>query len=146
MRWAESYLSIPFRDRGDDRKGCDCWGLIRLVYREQLGIDLPAYENVGTGQDVEKIEQILEGHSGPEWKEISSGDEKAFDGILMKGLIRVKGKAHMGEIHMGIVVEPGKILHIEHGKNVTIGNYISDRRLKHRIVGFFRYEPDPGYI
>lgn len=146
MRWAESYLQIPYRDRGCDYNGCDCWGLVLLVYKEHLGIELPTYENIGIGQDAEKLQQILEAHSGPEWKEVSPGSERTFDCILMKGLVRFKGKAHMEEIHIGVVVQPGKIIHIEHGRNVTIGDYRTDQRLKHRLVGFYRYEPDSGHI
>ena len=37
--WAGAYVGIPYRDHGADRSGCDCWGLVRLVYRERARID-----------------------------------------------------------------------------------------------------------
>jgi cell wall-associated NlpC family hydrolase len=39
----DHFIGIPFVDRGYSHAGCDCWGLVRLVYAEVLGVDLPDY-------------------------------------------------------------------------------------------------------
>lgn len=37
------YIGIPFVDRGDTLEGADCYGLVRLVYKEQLQIEIPEF-------------------------------------------------------------------------------------------------------
>ena len=34
--WTQKYVGIPYRDLGRDMTGCDCWGLLRLVYGQEL--------------------------------------------------------------------------------------------------------------
>lgn len=38
------YLSIPYKHLGRSFAGCDCLGLVALVYKEELGIDIPIIE------------------------------------------------------------------------------------------------------
>ena len=38
-----NFVGIPHADLGRDRAGCDCYGLLRLVYAEDLGIALPSF-------------------------------------------------------------------------------------------------------
>jgi hypothetical protein len=37
----DKYIGIPFVDKGRDLKGSDCYGLAKVFYKEELGIDIP---------------------------------------------------------------------------------------------------------
>jgi len=37
------YIGIPFEDKRFDFNGCDCYGLVSLIYKQDLNIDLPVF-------------------------------------------------------------------------------------------------------
>lgn len=38
--WVDAYVGLEYADRGRERPAVDCYGLVRLVYLERLGIEL----------------------------------------------------------------------------------------------------------
>ncbi len=127
-----SYIGLPYEDKGRIREGIDCWGLVRLIYQEQLKIELPSYsENYVSSVDRQSVNKLVEEASIP-WLEISKGKERQFDVLLIK---------HVGfSRHVGIVISPsrGLMIHIVSGETSVVERY-KDGTISHRIVGFFRY-------
>lgn len=125
-----AYVGIPFADRGRTRQGCDCWGLLRLVLAELRGVELPSFaEDYVTAADRAAIASLIGGHLDA-WQEVPAGQEQAFDGILMRG---------MGGVgHVGLVVRPGLLLHVEGGQTSCIERYRTGL-LAQRVRGFYRY-------
>ena len=37
------FIGIPFKVGGEDFEGCDCWGLVKLYFKQILDIDIPDY-------------------------------------------------------------------------------------------------------
>ena len=126
----DDYIGLPFAERGRDRSGLDCWGLLALIYREQIGIELPSFaEAYTTTQDGEALSDLIAGNLGP-WRDVVRGSERVGDGVLMT----LSGQPR----HVGIVAAPGRVLHIERGMGSIIEPYTSPR-ISRRIVGFFRH-------
>lgn len=126
----DRYIGLPWIDHGGDFSGVDCWGLLRLVYRNELGIELPSYsEKYARDADRRDIAALIAGEREP-WDEIAQGHEQTFDGVLMRD----------GNVarHIGIVARSGRVLHVEHRRPSLIENYRAGT-LRPRIVGFFRY-------
>ena len=122
---------MPFRDKGRGKDGVDCWGLLRLVYEEQVGVRLPAFvEDYVTEQDTAAVAALIAGHTDG-WREIAEAEVRPLDAVLM----RQNGV----ERHIGIVVKRGLVLHVGLGEDSRIEPYNS-MRLRRRISRFMRYE------
>ncbi len=126
----ERFVGIPYLDRGRSIVGLDCWGLLWMVYRELRGIELQSYAGrYVTGADREATAQLIKGELSA-WREVAAGEEKTFDGVLMR-----EGKFPR---HIGIVTRPGMVLHVQEGETSRIERYRFGI-LANRVVGFYRY-------
>ena len=129
--WAGAYVGIPFKTHGRDRSGLDCWGLIELVQREQLGGHWPQYEGADwfAGQSPEVVATDAVIHT-THFTRLPEGQEQMGDGIL----IRMRGFP----FHVGLVLAPGRMLHTTEEAGSVIENYRS-MLWTHRMMGFYRY-------
>jgi cell wall-associated NlpC family hydrolase len=126
----DSFVGIPYLDRGRSIVGCDCWGLVLLIFRELRGIDLPSYvDRYQTGADRAAISYLIKGELDP-WDQVADGTETSFDGVLIR-----EGSFPR---HIGVVVTPGLMLHVERGETSRIERYRSGN-FAHRITGFYRF-------
>ena len=139
MRWTDKYIKIPFKDRGNGFDGCDCWGLLRLILREELGVEISDHSDVKAGDLLAKVRKITKGSvEDSEWQKIKPGQETTFDCVLMKGHVRCDGAIRSVPVHIGCVTLPGKLIHIEKERDVTVVNYRSHPLVKNRVLGFYR--------
>jgi len=131
----DGFVGLPYRDRGRDRDGLDCFGLLRLVYREALGIDLPSYaEDYVTAADRREVAGLISGQLDP-WDRIEEGAEIPGDALLMRN-----GRFAQ---HVGVVVPRRRVLHIEmSGVTSRIEPY-DHGPLAQRKAGFYRYRNSP---
>jgi probable lipoprotein NlpC len=114
--WYDNYIGIPFVEKGRDDSGVDCWGLVRLVYANHLGIFLPSYiEAYESTLDRETLKDIIKTQAEYYWEEPKKPEE--FDVIMLRmhGLVT----------HMGIVTKPGHMIHCMHDINTTHERYDS---------------------
>ena len=112
--WWNRYVGIPFAPGGNGVSGCDCWGLVRLVYRRVT--------------DAAFVSPMLDLVRDAFWERVSvpsPGDVAVF---------RVRGY----DSHVGLVTVPGYMLHVREGKDAVIEAY--DRRFwKNAFRGVYRY-------
>ncbi len=140
--WVAGYIGIPFLDLGRDRTGCDCWGLVRLVLAEQVGIQLlslaTCYGSEGNAAGVGDAIETERRSSA--WDRINTGEERPFDVVEMSGAARIPGSGWVfGPLHVGIVVAAGWLLHVERGTAAVLARYREDQVIRRRVLGFWRY-------
>ena len=128
--WAREYVGIEFAEHGDGRDGANCWGLVRLVQREQCDRTIPVYglRTVDPTDSAAVAREVAQAIG--EWMEVAPGREEEFDAVLM----RIAGEP----CHIGIVVRAGTMLHIRRGANAIIERYESIK-WRSRIIGFYRW-------
>lgn len=119
------YVGISHLDGGLDRDGIDCYGLVRLAYMEQLGIELPTYaaQLQGSAAIAEEIARQKE-----HWLQVEFA--RPFDVLLL----RMRGE----EKHLALVTIPGEMLHSLRGVGVVRERYDTGK-WRHRVEGIYRY-------
>lgn len=136
MRWLDDYMAIPFRDRGRDRQGCDCWGLARLILAERASIDVPPFDAIAT-DDTPAVAHTIAAERG-KFLEVERGAELPFDIVTMRAVCEVDGMAWGGEFHMGMVTMPGHLVHTERATGVQHVPF-SHPTVRDRIRRIFRH-------
>lgn len=130
MNWYEKYMSVPFVDKGREMDGADCWGLARLIYKDELGIELPdyldAYEHTLERKAISlHISDVYEKN----WVKVE--EPKEFDLVI----VDISGVP----MHIGIVTKKDHMIHCSRDVN-TAHESLKTSRWKHKIRGFARYE------
>lgn len=129
--WENCYIGLPYRLGGRDRNGIDCWGLVRLIHKEQLGIDLPAFAEVISLEDqAETINREKEG-----WNPVVI--EQTGDVVLFNIL--------GNPTHVGIITKPGFFIHAFENQDVRIER-LDDPKWKRRIKGIYRYASESSSV
>lgn len=130
MGW-DRFIGIAHRDGGRDRSGCDCWGLVRLVYAERLGIVLPSYADgyASTDERAEIAALVAGGRMSGVWRAVDRAQE--FDALLF----RVGPHAS----HIAVAVDARHMLHV-HAKAASVITPQRDPMWRNRLVGVYRHE------
>ncbi|NCC82352.1 MAG: hypothetical protein EOM04_08795 [Clostridia bacterium] len=132
ISWCEKYLGIPYVSLGRDFKGVDCYGLVYLVYKNELGIELPL---VNTNYN-----------NGLVCKEVAPLFEKNLDLFIKKGLVKETNYLNPYNLilfrrsgyisHIGICLHDNLFIHADLGSETCIEN-VKRNYWKHRKVGVY---------
>jgi len=104
------YINIPFKPQGRDFNGCDCLGLVRLIYKEELNIILPEYLDIDYNCNLNKnddtiLEDGWEEQMKLAWRPIRP-PYKRWDGLLFYASAR-----RVIADHIGLCIGDGKFIH-----------------------------------
>ncbi len=103
------YVDIPFKHRGRDFSGCDCLGIVILIYKEERGIILPDYldqeYNLRNKEDDSRLEEGWAEHMKLAWRPIKP-PFKRWDCLIFYA----NSKRIVAD-HMGICIGDDKFLH-----------------------------------
>lgn len=125
--WSNKYIGIPYVDKGRDTAGSDCWGLVRLVYKEELNIELPSFFSDYTVSDTDRIYELMSQYKEG-WEQLSLPSDKSV--VLFKILGKVS--------HIGVMINEHQFLHTKRNQDSSIES-INNPKWANRVAGFFKY-------
>lgn len=128
----DRYIGIPYLVNGRDFEGIDCWGLVHLIYKEELGIDVPSFaeDGIDANRTQELIAQYKEG-----WEQTDS--PKAGDVVIFK-ILGV-------DAHIALAISSTHFIHARQGQNSAIESF-DNPRWKTRFVGSYKYSPKKSVV
>lgn len=127
MIWWGRYVGVPFVDMGRAIEGLDCWGLIKIIYAEQLGIDLPDYGEI-SANDLLRVARAMK--NGQErWEAVDKPQE--FDLVAL----RLYDRGWVG--HVGVMVDGKRMLHTESTIEASVVP-LDHFTVRDRVAGFRR--------
>ena len=132
--WQNKYIGIPFLDKGRDTDGIDCWGLVRLVYKQEYNIDLPNFSADYEAEDAERMSDLLAQYKEG-WEKIDAPTEGC---IVLFNILGI-------ESHMGIAISTTHFLHARDRYDSAIESFESVS-WRNRITGFYKYSENKSAI
>ncbi|OJF92663.1 phage tail protein [Rhizobium sp. 58] len=128
--WTDRYIGLPHLDLGRTREGCDCYGLARIIFEQELGISLPDYRGYANCDERNEITALISGAAlSPMWAPVA-GQAAAYDIALFN-----RGRYAS---HIGIVASPGLMVHMAEAEHSRLEHYRSGL-WSHRLVGHYRH-------
>jgi cell wall-associated NlpC family hydrolase len=124
-----AFSQIPFKEKGRDYDGGDCWVHPYLIYRDRRGINLPAYlDGYHTTADREEIARIMRERRRT-WEKVDR--PQPYDIVQIRMLSE--------EMHVGVCIGAGKFIHCLAGVGTQIDR-LKSPKWRDRIVGYYRYK------
>lgn len=121
-------LRVPFADGGrTPETGFDCWGLVRFLLK-RMGHDVPEMP-YSSAHNATEVEALIEAERWNRAQEVTDNDV---------GAVVVIRNAPRQVNHVGLIVEPGRFIHVL--TNTGVVTERTDRPpWSRRIMGFYRW-------
>ena len=132
MHWSNKYVGIPWQTRGRAHDGADCWGLVRLIYREVLSVEIDClidrYTPAMKAHDIAGLVSVAA--ASGQWVKIASEDHAQFDVAVFSlgGL----------DNHVGVITGPGMMIHAQAGQLSSIAR-LDSGVWSPRLSGIYRH-------
>jgi probable lipoprotein NlpC len=125
------YIGIPYKYQGSDFSGCDCWGLYRLILKEERGIYLPSFSDVyKENWYKEEKNYIVDNTSQIGFYKINP-PYKLYDGLIFyHGSLSIAN-------HIGLYITNNKFIHVFKNERSMVGRF--DERWKSNLYKAVRY-------
>jgi len=129
------YIDIPYMKSGVTKNGTDCFGLVYLIYKEELGIELPKLNHIGYDSKTwykEKGKQITN-NIDTLWYRVDA-PYKVYDGLIFT---RYNGSKIAD--HIGMYIGNNKFIHVEERSTSRVER-LNGTPFEERLYAAVRYK------
>jgi len=122
------YVGIPYLNRGRNMFGIDCWGIVRLIYKDALNITLGTLDGYADSESKDQVSRVIKSESAAHWEEVDAPRE--YDVVVFN----LAGKP----CHVGLMLDGYKFIHSLAGRDTCIES-ISKVIWRNRIDSIWRH-------
>ena len=125
----DQYIGIPFKEHGRGFDGCDCWGLVRLVYQCELGIKLTDYSEKYDSCVQDKDIPVLISDEAAKWQRVENVEP--LDVLLLID----RGRPG----HIAVALDGRRMLHTTIGVDACIEDFTTGK-WRDKLAGIYRHK------
>jgi cell wall-associated NlpC family hydrolase len=131
------YINIKYKHKGRDFTGCDCFGLIYIIYKQERNIELPNYLDINYGcylneKEEDHIEKLYDYNTKNKWI-IATLPYRLWDCLIFYA-----SQKKVVADHIGMYIGDGKFIHTSAGLNISLVSRL-DKFWSTRVYGGARY-------
>lgn len=124
------YIGLPYKPMGREYEGVDCFGLVYLIYRDVLQIDIPTYvDDYSDPHNKDEVSWALsKGASEERWKKVLK--PKPMDVVVFS--------IYGFPAHCGVFIGDDRFVHSIKGSDSCVEK-LSDLTWAKRVSGIYRW-------
>ena len=124
------FIGIPFVSKGRTFRGCDCYGLVKLYYKEVLNIELP--ETVITAEQPRRTFANYLNEISKNWT-LTTQQKNAVVAMSINA-------EHPSLVtHFAIMIDDKRFIDTRENMSSFLTS-IDDERIKNQIKGFYKWQ------
>lgn len=138
--WPLRYLAVPFRERGRDFDGADCWGLVLLILAQERGVIVPEPAQLYASTQLRAASELRAffAEAAHRWRRLPAPEPWS---VLLFG-VEVSGRTTPA--HVGLSLGGRSFIHTQDGYGVQMSS-LDERRAgdaawADRLLGAFTYD------
>ena len=131
MSWWKKYIGIPFESCGRTLDASDCYGLLRLIYANERGVDLPSLDAYENTLQRKRMNELIETQPA-----LIGFDTVPLESVCPFDVLVLRNVGF--NCHLGIVIDTQRMIHTEAGKGAVVEEY-NRPHIKPRIREAYRY-------
>lgn len=126
----DRFIGIPFISNGRSFKGCDCYGLVKLYYKEVLNIEIP--ETVITSEQPRRIFANYLNEISKNWTQTVPAKNVVI-------ALSINSEHPSLVTHFAVMIDEKRFIDIRENCSSYLTS-IDDIKIKNQIRGFYKWQ------